>query len=102
MRKSTDINDLLQGDSARLASLRSRSRARSKVLSHVLAALPANLVHTVITAGVEDGRLTLGAANAAWATRLRYASEALRKRVAGTLGEDIRSVRIKVVQPPSA
>jgi hypothetical protein len=33
---------------------------------------------------------------------LRYRSQALRERVAETLGREIHSVRIKVVQMPSA
>lgn len=63
------------------------------------AALPPELEVTVVTAGIEEGRLTVGVSGGAWASRLRYRTEALRKRVAGTLGQDIHSVRIKVVQP---
>lgn len=80
-------------------SLRARSRERSEVLSHVRAALPSDLEGRVVTAGIEEGRLTVGVVGGAWATRLRYRTEALRKHVAGMLGKEIHSVRIKVVQP---
>jgi hypothetical protein len=76
-----------------------RSRARSAVLTHVRAALPPHLARTVATAGVEQGRLTVGAAGAVWASRLRYATEVLRQKVGQSMGIEIQQVRIKVVQP---
>jgi predicted nucleic acid-binding Zn ribbon protein len=54
----------------------------------------------VITAGIEEGRLIVGVSGGAWASRLRYRSQALRERVASALGREIRSVRIKVVHLP--
>jgi hypothetical protein len=63
----------------------------------VRAALPPELGGTVITAGIEEGRLIVGVSGGAWASRLRYRSQALRESVAGTLGREIHSVRIKVV-----
>ena len=56
----------------------------------------------MLTAGIEEGRLTVGVSGGVWASRLRYRSQALRERVADTLGREIHSVRIKVVQIPSA
>jgi hypothetical protein len=38
---------------------------------------------------------------AVWASRLRYSSDAIRKRVAKSLGKEILTVRIRVV-PPAA
>jgi hypothetical protein len=99
MKKYNNINELLESSSGRLTSLRSRSRERSEVLAQVRAALPPELERTVVSAGIEDGRLTVGVSAGAWASRLRYRTEALRKRVAAALGQEIRSVRIKVVQP---
>ncbi len=98
MKKYNNINELLESAGGRLMSLRSRSRERCEVLSHVRAALPAEFEGRVMSAGIEEGRLTVGVAAGAWATRLRYRTEALRKHVAGTLGKSIHSVRIKVVQ----
>jgi hypothetical protein len=98
MKKSININDLF--DAGRLKGLQTRSRERRDVLAHVRAALPPELERTVLTAGLEEGRLIVGVAGGAWASRLRYRSHALRERVAGTLGRDIHSVRIKVVQLP--
>jgi hypothetical protein len=99
MQKSKNIKELLEGGGERLTNLQSRRRARSLVLAHVTAALPANLAKTVVTAGIEEGCLTVGVAGAAWASRLRYVTETLRKRVGASMREEIRSVRIKVVQP---
>jgi hypothetical protein len=69
------------------------------VLSHVCNALPPQLAETIASAGVEQSRLTIGVAGAAWASRLRYVTETLRKRVGESMGVEIRSVRIKVVPP---
>jgi hypothetical protein len=97
--KHSDIKELFEGGSERLTSLRERSRERSMVLSHVLAALPPKLGETVATAGIDQGRLTIGVAGAAWASRLRYVTDTLRKRLSTSLGVEIRTVRIKVVPP---
>jgi predicted nucleic acid-binding Zn ribbon protein len=56
----------------------------------------------VVTAGIEEGRLTVGVSAGAWATRLRYRAKALREHLAVTLGQEIHSVRIRVVQSPPA
>jgi hypothetical protein len=100
MRKPRAINDILTGDSARLSALRTQTNNRAAVLAHVCAALPPSLAKAVASAGVGDGRLTLGVVGAAWASRLRYVTETLRKRVGESLGVEIRSVRIRVVPPP--
>jgi hypothetical protein len=98
LKTSININDLLEV--GRLKSLQTRRRERRDVLGHVRAALPAELGGTVLTAGIEAGRLTVGVSGGAWASRLRYRSQALRERVAETLGREIHSVRIKVVHVP--
>jgi hypothetical protein len=100
LKKSLNINELLEY--GRLKSLQTRRRERRDVLAHVRAALPAELEGNVLTAGIEEGRLTVGVSAGAWASRLRYRSQALRERVAETLGREIHSVRIKVVQVPAA
>jgi hypothetical protein len=97
MKKSIHINELLA--TGRLKGLAIRGRERRDVLAHVRAALPPGLEARVITAGLEAGRLVVGVSGGAWASRLRYGSQALRERVAGTLGREIHSVRIKVVHP---
>jgi hypothetical protein len=96
MKKSININELL--GSGRLKGLQARSRDRRDVLAHVRAALPPELEQNVLSAGVEEGRLTVGVSAGAWASRLRYRAQALRERVADSLGREIHSVRIKVVQ----
>src|SRR5580700_3744582 len=100
MRKPQTIHEILRGSGARLTALRTQTSNRAAVLAHVCAALPPNLAKAVASAGVGDGRLTLGVVGAAWASRLRYVTETLRKRVGESLGVEIRSVRIRVVPPP--
>ena len=99
MPKPKSINELLTTGGARLTGLAAKTRQRTSTLQHVRAALPAKLAQVVVSAGVDDGRLTLGVSGSAWAARLRYVTEALRLRVSETLGADIHSVRIKVVPP---
>jgi hypothetical protein len=100
MKKSITINELLDSSSGRLKSLQARRRERSEVLLHVRAALPPELQGSVVTAGIEEGRLTVGVSGGVWATRLRYRAKALREYIGATLGQEIHSVRIKVVQTP--
>ena len=51
------------------------------------------------SAGLDGGRLTIGVVGAVWASRLRYSSDAIRKRVAKSLGKEVLTVRIRVVPP---
>jgi hypothetical protein len=99
MVKSNNIKGLFEGGSTRLTSLKRRSEERSEALGIVRASLPEKLGERVTTAGLADGRLTIGVAGSAWAARLRYLTETLRERVGSSLGIEIRSVRIKVVHP---
>jgi hypothetical protein len=71
------------------------------VLVHICAALPSNLAATVASAGIEHGELTIGVSGAVWASRLRYFTDTLRKRVGESMGVEIRKVRLKVVPPSS-
>lgn len=96
VRKSRDIKGLFDGGSERLTSLKQRIHQRSLVLDQVIAALPAELAAAVATAGIEGGKLTIGAVSGSWATRLRYTTDILRQRVSSALGVEISSVRIKV------
>ena len=79
-------------------SLQARRRERPTCSPMCAPLCLPELEGTVVTAGIEEGRLTVGVSGGVWATRLRYRSQALRERVAGTLGQEIHSVRIKVVQ----
>ena len=80
-------------------ALKTRSRERTRVLEQVRAALPARLAEAVTSAGLEQGRLTIGVLGAVWASRLRYSSDVLRKRVGASMGVDILTVRIRVIPP---
>ena len=100
MRKYDKINDLMTVRGSRLAALKSQTLERSRALRHVCAALPPKLAESVASAGIREGELTIGVTGAAWASRLRYVTETLRKRVGDSMGVDLKSVRIKVVPPP--
>ena len=69
------------------------------MVEQVRAALPTQLAHAVASAGVERGRLTIGVNGAVWASRLRYFTDIVRKRVSESLGIEILSVRIRVLPP---
>ena len=71
------------------------------VIEQVRAALPARLALAVASAGIDQGRLTIGVVGAVWASRLRYLTESLRKRVGSASGTVILSVKIRVVPPPA-
>jgi hypothetical protein len=101
MQNSKSLSDLLKAAGTRLSSLKDRSAERSKVLDQVRAALPARLAGAVVSAGVHEGRLTVGVVGAVWASRLRYSVAIIRERVAKSTGTDIISVRIRVVPPPA-
>ena len=102
MQNSKSLSELLARGGKRLSLLKERSAERSKVLEQVRAALPARLGQAVASAGIEQGRLTIGVVGAVWASRLRYSTEIIRKRVAKSSGLEILAVRIRVVPPVAA
>jgi hypothetical protein len=69
------------------------------VVEQVRAALPPRLAQAVASAGVEQGRLTIGVCGAVWASRIRYFTDTVRKRVSESLQIEILKVRIRVVPP---
>ena len=70
-------------------------------MEQVRAALPARLAQAVASAGIEQGRLTIGVVGAVWASRLRYLTESVRKKVGSSMGTAILSVKVRVVSPPN-
>jgi hypothetical protein len=100
MQNPRSVSDLLSRTGNKLTALKSRSRERSLVLEQVRAALPARLASAVASAGIDQGRLTIGVVGAHWASRLRYLTESLRKQVGSSTRTAIHSVKIRVVQPP--
>ncbi len=77
-----------------------RVRERSLILEEVRASLPDRLAETVVSAGVEEGRLTIGVTGSVWASRIRYFSEATRLALSEKLGTQLRMVRVRVVPAP--
>jgi hypothetical protein len=100
MQKPKSINELLKIGGARLSALKDRSEQRNRTLEQVRASVPAQFAEYVVTAGIEDGRLTIGVTGASWAARLRYVTDTLRSDVGLRLGVTIERIRIKVVPPP--
>jgi len=101
MQNPRRVSDLLSRTGNKLTALKTRSQERSRVLEQVRAVLPPRLGEAVVSAGIEQGRLTIGVVGAVWASRLRYMTESVRKRVGSSLGLAILSVKIRVVPPPS-
>src|SRR5882757_2338328 len=99
VQKPRSINELLRAGGKRLGALKIRAQERTVVLEHVCRALPPKLAETVVSAGLEHGRLTIGVASAPWASRLRYVTEALRLQVGAAMGVPVQSVRIRVAPP---
>jgi hypothetical protein len=101
MQNSKSLSELLARGGKRLSRLVDKAAERSQIVEQVRAALPARLAQSVASAGLDGDRLTVGVVGAVWASRLRYSSDAIRKRVAKSLGKEILTVRIRVV-PPAA
>ena len=99
MQNSKSLSELLEGGGKRLSQLKERVAERSQVLTHVRAALPPRLAQAVVSAGVDQGRLTIGVSGAVWASRLRYSTDIMKKRVSKSAGVEILTVRIRVVPP---
>src|SRR5258706_3332404 len=99
MQNSKSLSELLARGGKRLSLLKEGSDERSRVLEQVRAGLPPRLAQAVASAGITQGRLTVGVVGAVWASRLRYSTEIIRKRVAKSAGLEILAVRIRVVPP---
>lgn len=69
------------------------------MVEQVRAALPARLAREVVSAGIDQGRMTVGVTSAVWASRLRYLTESVRKQVSELTGIAILSVRVRIVPP---
>jgi hypothetical protein len=102
MQNSKSLSELLARGGKRLSLLKEKSSERSRVLEQVRAALPGRLAQAVVSAGTTQGCLTIGVVGAVWASRLRYSTEVIRKRVAKSVGVEILSVKIRVVPPTTA
>jgi hypothetical protein len=99
MQNSKSLSELLARGGKRLSLLKDKSAERAQIVEQVRAALPVRLAQSVASAGLEGGRLTIGVVGAVWASRLRYSTEALRKRVGKSSGKEVLNVRIRVVPP---
>jgi len=102
MQKPKSVSELISGTSKALRDLRVRLDARSLLLIRVRSCLPPRLIDHVISAGLQDGCLTLGTSSAAWASRLRYVKNELQIQLKQDHRLDIESVKIRVVNPGSS
>ena len=101
MQNSKSLSELLARGGKRLSRLVDEAAERAQIVEQVRAALPARLAQSVASAGLEGGRLTIGVVGAVWASRLRYSSDVIRRRVVKSLDKEILTVRIRVVPPPA-
>src|ERR1700683_3514182 len=101
MQNSKSLSELLARGGKRLSRLVDKAAERSQIVEQVRAALPSRLAEAVASAGLEQGRLTIGVVGAVWASRLRDLTESVRKRVGSSLGTAVLSVKVKVVPPPT-
>jgi len=99
MQKSKAVSELFTGANKKLTALRAKSDERSRIRERLCAVLPAKLAHAVVSASIEQGRLSIGVTSAVWATRLRYMADSLGKSVAESTGIAIAVVRVRVVPP---
>jgi hypothetical protein len=99
MQNSKSLSELLARGGKRLSRLVDQAAERSQIVEQVRAALPVRLARSVVSAGLDGGRLTIGVVGAVWASRLRYSTDTIAKRVAKSLGKDVLTVRIRVVPP---
>lgn len=102
MQKPKLLSELLEGHGKQLRELAETLRTRATIVAAVRQALPPKLAEQVVSAGVDRGRLTIGVHSAAWATRLRYVTPALRTELAAALRVEITTVRIRIVPPAPA
>jgi len=99
MQNPRSVSDLLSRTGNKLTALKTRSLERSLVVEQVRAALPARLAESVVSAGLDQGRLTIGVVGAVWASRLRYLTDSIRKRVGSSMGIAVLTVKVRVVPP---
>jgi Dna[CI] antecedent, DciA len=99
MQNSKSLSELLERGGKRLSLLKEKSAERSLVLEQVRATLAPRLAEAVVSAGIDEARLTVGVVGAVWASRLRYSIEIIRKRVSKASGVEILAVKIRVVPP---
>jgi len=97
MENFKPVSTLLDMPDRMLGTLATRLRERADLLVAVQQALPVRLAAEVSSAGLDRGRLTVGVSSAAWAARLRYYANDLRKAVGTTMRTTILCVRLRVV-----
>ena len=97
MQNPRVVSELLQLHNNKLKRLSDQLTRRSTVLDVVQRNLPPKLAAQVQSAGLEQGRLTLGVRGGAWASRLRYVTGNLRAAVGDALQTEVISVRLSVV-----
>jgi hypothetical protein len=100
MQNTKRVSELLSQGHPKLRDLKDRLKDRHAVLTQVRAALPPKIAQHVESAGIDQGRLSLGTSAAVWASRLRYLTDDLRKQVGAAMGVDILTVKIRIVPPP--
>lgn len=99
MQKPKALSELLNIPGKALGDLHRQLDDRSRALDWVKSALPPKLAAEVISAGLAQGKLSIGVSSATWASRLRYLSAELRQSVGAASQTTILSIRVRVVPP---
>jgi hypothetical protein len=99
VQKSKSVSELIGGTSKLLRELRERLDARSELLLQVRATLPQRLIDHVVSAGLDDGCLTLGTISAAWASRLRYVKNDVLTALNEVHDLKVATIKIRVTNP---
>ncbi len=102
MQNPKPLSELLRLHNKRLIALGEQLKERNVVLERVHASVAPPLAAHLVSAGIEHGRLTIGVTSAAWASRLRYLTRAVRSQVGAALGVEITSIRVRIVPAPPA
>lgn len=97
MRKAPrPLVDVLRSDQNKLKSLRRHASFLQQTQAAVDAGLPAAARGHVRVADCNDQRLVLLVDNGAWATRLRFEQDAIRRSVAARLKRGIPDLEIRI------
>lgn len=90
------IQSLLHIASPEVANILGRARFMARIRAALLEVLPDAIAPQMQVAAYENHRLRLHVANAAWATRLRYMEDTIRRALAQRMRLQIDRVDVKV------
>lgn len=99
-KRPPSLAETLGADNATLSRLRQHADHLLKAETAIARALPVDLAEHWKVAAVDNRRVRLVAFSAAWATRLRFESENVRRALADAGYGSITSVDVRIGSPP--